>query len=464
MMCALIGFRIESDNNHHLKVSKYFNILKERGDQSYGYITRELDGTVYYAKSLSITTIVKDIEKMSMGTWVFVHARKASAGMAGNTIADKLARAHPVESDDGSILLLHNGTKASIKQTVMGSLSDSQGLATLLSIAWEGRRTYLGDIGVVIYERKGEIYVYKDGIRPLVMSEDNTIFASEPISDEVKWANIENTYSYGNDSSTDIVLDFSKENLGLKTSALTAIKFKLATSTIANYSVKGMPRSTFCTKCKKSHLDNDKTDICCVCSIVENIETKITYPTSRKFIGGKSKLTNQKVVVVTPDALKAKGVVFQTTNQTAASYQLELFMCDSNLARRAGIITGTWQGTAIVKANYIFRSDLGLLFVLPDPDGKYFVKVDRVFISNTATEARKLYSTKVGRSIPMLGNSLHGNVITLKENVDISKAIPKREDAFAFSTSVYKRTVGKLEYVSTASFNKMKKINCKIKE
>ena len=123
-MCSIIGFKAGTKDKHENKIEEYLKVLQERGDQSFGYFYRTLDGETYFNKSLSIKPLIEQIEATPKGAWCFMHARKASLGMTGGNATLQLARAHPVESDDKLVTLLHNGTKSSIFDTVQGLLDD----------------------------------------------------------------------------------------------------------------------------------------------------------------------------------------------------------------------------------------------------------------------------------------------------------------------------------------------------
>jgi hypothetical protein len=396
---------------------------------------KTLEGEVYFNKSITLHGIKREIEEAPLGAWVFMHARKASAGMAGTTMAEKLERAHPVESDDKSILVLHNGTKSSLFATVVDSVSDSQALATLLSIAWEGRKTYLGNVGVVLYERKGEIYLYKDGLRPLVMSEDGTIFASEPTTDKVKWRNIKDTYPVG----IDVKLLTTEGDLGLDLGPAVEVKFDIAANTIPNFSVRGYPRYGYCSTCKKSHLRNDKTDRCCVCSIADNIETK------PKAIPATSS-TPQKI----------PGIVHMSSDMRPESYQTELFVCDSVLLRRLGYTQGKYQGTAIIRTDVLYRADNGLLFVKPNAQGKYFVKVDRVFMPNAVKDVYNTWRAATKGAIGTIGANIVPVPLTV--HTDLSRHVASKVGGFAMLTRLVRtdaETVHKA-IADTVYFNELK--------
>ncbi len=424
-MCAIIGFKVD-ENNHHTKLKDYLEILKERGDQSYGYIAKVPDGTIYYSKSLTLEPILKDVREYEKGTWVFIHARKASAGMAGATAKDKLARAHPVVSDDESILLIHNGTKTSLHDTVNNSLSDSQAFATLLSVAWKGRYVYSGDIGVSIYERSGVVYLYKDDIRPLVMCEDGTIFASEPVFDTKKWCNVKDTYNLTGNSDT--VLDFSKENLGLNLGVPVEIEFDIAVTTIKNFSTAGQPKASYCTKCKKTHLNNSKTYCCAVCAIEGNVTTK-TYTAATKK-NYHSTTTNTSKSKLPP------GVIFKSNNRVPTKFDSVLYTCDTALIRRLDISGGSWAGTAIIKVDKLIVTKEGLIFAKPSVNGKHFIKADILHIPAANMKVRNAFSKDLKAYINIIGDLDDAKIIDVTEGIDISKSFGVKGTNTVLSTTV----------------------------
>ena len=417
-MCAIIGFLVESKNKHETKVEEYLKILQERGDQSFGYFYRTPDGETYFNKALTLEPLLQQIKDAPKGSWCFLHARKASHGMTGTTVDDKLAKAHPVESDDKLITLIHNGTKSSIHDTVDDSLSDSQGLATLLSKAWEGRRTYYGDIGVVLYERAGKVYLYKDGIRPLVMSEDNTIFASEPLFDTMQWKNIKNTYTRA--KGDDVELNLKKQDLNLKYGKLVTIKFDVATATVKNFSVVGYPKTTTCGICKKSHIKNKETFNCCVCAI-ENRTIVKTIPT---------KTTG--IVKLEP------GILEMSNRRPLEVGMVSLLGIDFSAFKNAGYADIKYGGSATVRADFLHQTLDGLLFVKPNSKGKYLVKVDKVILPKT-TKGYKEYAwqLKTRNSVAILGE-LASDVIELTDhvNITIANTITNDKELWALDTKV----------------------------
>lgn len=461
-MCSLIGFKTKTPANHQNKVEQYLKILEERGDQSFGYFYITADGSIFYAKSLALKPLLDDIKGMPANSWCFIHARKASYGMAGTTVAEKLSRAHPVTSDDDSILLLHNGTKASIKDTVYGSLSDSQGLATLLSTMWEGRNILAGDLGVVIYERKGKIYLYKDGVRPLVMSEDKTIFASEPVFDTVKWQNIGVTTGGTAENSFDIELDFTKSDLGLTLGAPVEIKFNIALTTIKNYSTMGMPRVSLCTTCKRKHIDLlNNYRICCTCAIEERLPAVYAnVPTATKPATPPATTTAQVTNSIhkTPTTPTVQGVVpinkggilERSSNSVPSSDEIEIFTSDINILKTLGYDSVTWRGWAIVKVNMLYKNTDGVFFAEPVENGHHKVKVDRIFVKRNNPIFKSNFSTITNKAVHILGDLDNKGVSVLRKSIDISIGFRDGDaGAYALDTHVVPRF-----YVSPGMSNK----------
>ncbi len=427
-MCSLIGFRAGTKDKHEEQLEEYLKILSERGDQSFGYFYRTKEGEIFYAKSLALAPIAKDLKTLPEGAWCFLHARKASAGMAGTTNKDKLERAHPVASDDESILLLHNGTKASINDTVYGSISDSQGLATLLSVMWEDRKILAKEIGVVLYQRGKQIYLYKDGERPLVMSEDNTIFASEPISDKVKWKNIKVTTDKDN---FDVALDFSAEDLGIPCDKAVEIKFNIAVATVKNWSVKGYPKVSLCTTCKKRHIDMEGVyTACCVC-VIEGKYKKV----NNTYRANNTKHTVKETKVNTKAKEPSKGIgtvitsgakdgILQRSNVSVPYGEMEeLFTSDINILKTLGYDDVIWKGWAIVKTNVYYKNLNGAIFIKPIPNGKFKVKVDRVFINNKSLNYRHAFHTATSQTIKILGKLNTTAVYMLNKDMDLTSSI-----------------------------------------
>lgn len=404
-MCAIIGFEAGTERKHEERIEEYLKILEERGDQSFGYFYRTLDGETYFNKALTVEPLLQQIKDTPKGAWCFMHARKASAGMSGGTADARLAKAHPVDSDDKLITLIHNGTKASIHDTVKGSISDSQGLATLLSIAWKGRRDYYGNIGVVIYERAGVVHLYKDGTRPLVMSEDNTIFASEPLFDDIKWKNISNTYTLT--TGTDVILDITKKGLGLKFGVLVDIKFDIATNTVHNFSTKGYPKTTTCTICSKSHIKQINTFGCCVCKIEGRVATAYKQ--------GKKHNTNYTKKL-------APGVLVESDKDAAKLHEDTLYGSDFSLLKDVGYTLPNYGGYALVKADNLYTTTDGLIFVKPTATGKFLVKVDKIIVDRSQGNAKYAWNPKTATSVQILGDLDVNKVIPIKENLDISYA------------------------------------------
>ncbi len=452
-MCSIIGFKTGTDNKHELNVEKYLSILEDRGDQSFGYIYVTPNSDVYYNKSLRFSNIENSILEIPDGSWCFMHARKASAGMAGGTLDQQLAKAHPVHSDDETVLLLHNGTKTALLDTVFGSISDSQALATMLSIAHKGRSAYFGGIGVLIYEKNNKIYLYKDGLRPLVMSEDNTIFASEPISDKVKWKNIKPTYTYAGKKS-DVVLDFKKEDLGLEFEEAKLIKFDIALHTVKNFSVKGQPKTSYCSLCKKTHIKEANKGMCCVCSIEgkafappKPLPNK-TYGNTRKTYANRSNPTTLPF-----------GVVEQSVAMLPSSDQEVLYGMDYTLIK----VTNSgehaaWKGTAIVLVDRIYKTAEGLLFVKPVSNGKFKVKVDKLFIKKQNLKFKKAWDPKNSTLINIVGELNPSGIIDLDKDMDISKAV-RNTTVVALSPvmATVKKRLGLGSNEETVGFNILKK-------
>ena len=461
-MCSLIGFKVGTSHKHEEKVGKYLEILKERGDQSFGYIYRTPEGKIFFMKSLTLPSIEGSKKAIPKDSWCFLHARKASAGMITGTYDVKIARAHPVESDDKSILLLHNGTKSSLFNTVYGSVSDSQALATLLSFSHSKRRMYFGDTGVVIYEKESDVYLYKDGIRPLVMAEDETIFASEPVDDSVRWRNISNTYSYINEAKTDVKLDFSADTLGLTCEAPVAITFELAEFTVANYYTKGIPKSSYCSSCKCSHLKDKDKYICCVCSIQGKKSTSAyshrnntTYEKDKK-----TGATTTTTIIKTMKELE-KGVIEQSVRDTPMLTQEVLYACDSNLVKLAGFKNVLWKGTAVIKTDYVYRTMEGLIFAVPNPAGKYLVKVDKLFVDRNAPAFKKVWNRESSTLVRLLGNLMKVPEVKLKANINFAVAVRNYQGGLAPMTSKVTKLMGKLIQQENVGFNSLK-LNLKL--
>lgn len=398
-MCSIIGFKVGTKHQHEENIEEYMTVLQERGDQSFGFIAKYPNGDIYYSKTLYLKSFLSSLDGIPSGSWVFIHARKASAGMAGTTTAEKLERAHPVFSDDEKIILLHNGTKNSLHDTIQGSKSDSQALATLLSLTWEHRRLYYGNIGVVIYERDGDIYLYKDGMRPLVMAEDNTIFASEPVDDKLKWKNVKVTLN--DKGEPDTKLDFDDENLGLEFDD--AVEIKFIPNNYTYYGNKGYPTVSFCPSCKAKHIENQKTTVCCVCAI----EGKTLVPSTPTSVASKL-----------PD-----GVLFVSADRQPTDNEAVLFTCDTRALREASDITGAaWAGTATIKADVMHRTKDGTPFFKPTSLGKYVVKVDRVFINKAHPKYKLIWDAKEGKLVSVIGELDSSKTMKLTTNLDMSKA------------------------------------------
>jgi len=351
-MCSIIGFKTKTESKHEEKLEQYLDILQERGDQSFGFFYITEGNQVYWDKDLTPDVIIDSVKALkddAVPAWVFIHARKASAGMTGGTKDEQLQKAHPVFSDDETVMVLHNGTKSSLYHSVAGALSDSQALATLLSLTYENREMYYGDIGVVLFDNNKGIHLYKDGMRPLVMFEDNTIFASEPVF-EGKWKNIKPTIK--DKKLTDIILDFENPTLGLSFGPLVDIDFNIATTTVANFSVKGMPKISYCSTCKKRHIELKDRTQCCVCKIEGRKAIKaITYTKS-------TTNTTKKVKTVTDLVEHPKGA-FGTPIANQSKSEEIMYTCDISAFRKLGIREGLiYRGSAYVKVDHLYTLPL----------------------------------------------------------------------------------------------------------
>jgi len=412
-MCAIIGFEVGTPEKHENNVVKYFTTLQERGDQSFGYLSMEPDGIIYYCKSLQLSGLIESIESSPKGTWIYMHARKASYGMTGGTVDEQLEKAHPVKSDNEEVLLLHNGTKSEIHDTVQGSISDSQGLATLLSLMPNEKAYSLlsGDLGVVVYNKNGKVYLYKDGCRPLVMAETKTIFASEPLFDTVKWHNIAPTVGIDKFS---VELKPTEDSLGLTLGKATTVKFNIAQHTVKNFTTKGMPKSSTCNLCKKMHLENiNGMEPCCTCAIEGRVPLKVVK-------------TTPKVTYSTPKATNstssAKAVLHRSTNTLPQKGESELFISDITMLRTLGYSHDDvkWVGWAKVKANLVYKNEDGSLFVEPRATGSIIVKTDRVIVKN---KMKKVGNTKhdiTTTVVKHLGRLDMSTIFVPKRGVDIS--------------------------------------------
>jgi len=440
-MCSIISFKTGTEYRHEDKIKTYFNILKGRGDQSYGYIFIQPDGDIYFKKSLVVTDIVDDFKEVPADTWVFLHARKASPGMTATTYADKLDRAHPVESNDKSVILLHNGTKQSLHAVVAGSVSDSQAMATLLSKMYENRKLLYGQIGVMIYEINGDVHLYKDGMRPLVMHESNTIFASEPVFNG-KWKNIKNTYGPKTKSKGDVILKLSEDGLGLTYGKPVDIEFEIATITAYN-SVIGEPKVAYCSVCKKQHLKNKLSGRCCTCYIeVEGLATPTTLKNSHK-------------TTTIKKADKFKAIISESASSAPLIGQKTLYGIDIGIVRKTGVKQEDvkYGGVAIVRCDNLYRDVGGLLYAIPKENGKYVVKCDRLFANPEFLTTTAVLKT--GDVVDTIYKLDKKGEIKLNTDIDMSICTPNANPSAPIVSQIWKISGALSTHATTVKVSKL---------
>ena len=210
-------------------------------------------------KSMVIKDIVDYVKELNDGDLVIIHQRKASVGTIN------LDNTHPVLSNNKKVNVIHNGTRKIYKE-ILDASSDTQGLATLLSMTNQSDHGELmNELGVVFYTYNGKIYFYKDELRPLVKSKTHNIMASEPLFDG-EWAEV-------SDVDTPHQFNFDKEKIG---------KYVNVT--------KGVGVARYCSSCKKTHLPSDK-GVCMVCAVQG--KSASTTTTTTTYRGGGNAYAHQ---------------------------------------------------------------------------------------------------------------------------------------------------------------------------
>jgi len=240
-MCSIIAgktTKIFKDN-----IKSYMELLSHRGEkQGCGYIVKDENGLTIH-RSMDINTVVDGIQEMSDKAFVIVHQRKASVGTVN------LTNAHPVKGNEGTVRLIHNGTRK-IYNEFFDATSDSQGLASFLELLppkYHGK--VMRELGVVFYTYKGQnLYMYKDELRPLVKLKGHSLFASEPLFNG-EWATVKEQHE-------PIIIEDG--------SSIPVDKFRQVTYASTTY-------AKYCTSCKKIQL----TAVSGVCGVCEAMGKKL---------------------------------------------------------------------------------------------------------------------------------------------------------------------------------------------
>lgn len=242
-MCSIIVAKANKDFKKNVK--EYMLKLSHRGkDEGCGILAHTSKGMMRL-KSMKITDVVDYVQTLENNTLVIIHQRKASVGTIN------IENAHPVVSDNKQVNVIHNGTRKIYKE-LWDASSDSQGLATLLSITEQhSHEKIMRELGVVFYTYKGKLYFYKDALRPLVKSKRKAIMSSEPLFDG-EWATVDEVEKPH-------PFNFDKE-------AVSDYKDIKLTKGDAKY----------CYNCKKIHLPSTR-NVCGVCAILGK-GTDYTYP------------------------------------------------------------------------------------------------------------------------------------------------------------------------------------------
>ena len=246
-MCSIIGgtFTAKFKSN----VSKYLDILSHRGvNEGCGYIHIKSTGDIKVYKTLNLKTLKVQIQNTQVGGTIIIHQRKSSVGKVS------IENTHPVKSGKGTqVHLVHNGTNK-IYHGLLESTSDSHGMAILLGmVPIERHKEALRNLGVVFYTFNGQVYFYRDGIRPLVVNSKKTIFSSEPLYNG-EWTCV--------DTSDPIPFD-----------NVACLPLTKDTGTVEFTTPH---KAKYCSGCKKIHLGTTDS-VCGICSI-KGIAPTVTNP------------------------------------------------------------------------------------------------------------------------------------------------------------------------------------------
>ena len=94
-----------------------------------------------------------------------------------------------------------------------------------------------------------------------------------------------------------------------------------------------------------------------------------------------------------------------------------------NILKSLGYNNVIWKGWAIVKANIIYKSTNGALFVPPQENGTQNLKVDRVFVDKASPACKQAYSTITNKTLYLLGELDNSSVYVIKHDMDISTGV-----------------------------------------
>lgn len=236
-------------NRDTLRSNGVKNLLdkqKHRGVDGYGAIALYNNGESMHIKYMTVAPLVNWIDDLKGNPYIFVHHRATSVG------GTKLKLAHPLEFNDS--ILMQNGTNRDPYQMVTMAESDSEALVMLLdSMTPVNLDKYILDnVGVLVFRKDNEFYLYKDASRPLNVHTSGLI-CSEPLV-AGKWSAV-------NDGMYPIHVEDSKL-VGLDLFVDTEI------SDIGSVGV--------CSFCKKRHYIPEGYTVCNSC-VAEGVPQKEDY-------------------------------------------------------------------------------------------------------------------------------------------------------------------------------------------
>ena len=243
-MCGIIGFIDVKERREAIDTA--LNLLKHRGTDSYGYIL-ERGATTETDKSLSKLSTLKSLNAKDKSDFILLHNRKTSVG--GTTIP----LAHPIQSKNKKVQVIHNGTKKPLFNTIDDAKSDTEAIAEIISLHFEASpllSKLLEDCGVVFAKNQetGEVLFHTDGCRPLFISKNRQIIASEPVG-LGEWFLI-------------------KPTIGIYNSFLHFMKKVKVHSKSVTLGKDDNVTTQLCDGCNKMHLETSKYGKCFECEVL----------------------------------------------------------------------------------------------------------------------------------------------------------------------------------------------------
>ena len=262
-MCSIIGYKITETRKKDLqeRLTNNFNLLSHRGEDSFGAIMISSE-KITSTKAMGLDTFtdsVTELLKEHNYKYIIAHGRKSSIGRIN------LGLQHPIitKNEDVEVFTIHNGTNRDLYNLLKPyGGSDTAVMSKIFSKykpeVDEIVKMLLADTGVVFNMfNNGKLYFHRDSARPLMISEDRNMIASEPHTTG-NWMMVKEQ-----DTLFDSVEDFFNN---------TEVYDKKVECTEKVHTRK-------CTFCKKTHLHSAKTGGKCLCCEAA-ASTKTTYNTT----------------------------------------------------------------------------------------------------------------------------------------------------------------------------------------